>query len=47
MDTGPEQVGFTFNSDTPHGPMLLDLRDGPMVIKLRPGPLMCAVVRGA
>ena len=40
-------MGFTVNSDTPHGPMLLDLRDGPMVIELRPGPLMCAVVRDA
>jgi hypothetical protein len=47
MDTRPEQVGFTLNSDTPHGPMLLDLRDGPMVIELPPGPLMCAVVRDA
>jgi hypothetical protein len=47
MDTGPEQVGFTLNSDTPHEPMLLDLPDGSMVIKLPPGPLICAVVRDA
>jgi hypothetical protein len=40
--TEPEQVGFTLNSDTPYGPILLDLRDGPMVIEVPPGPLLCA-----
>jgi hypothetical protein len=40
--TEPEQVGFTLNSDTPYGPILLDLRDGPMVIEVPPGPLICA-----
>jgi hypothetical protein len=40
MDTRPEQVGFTLNSDTPYGPVLLDLRDGPVVIELPPGPLI-------
>ena len=39
--TEPEQVGFTLNSDTPYGPILLDLRDGPMVIEVPPGPLIC------
>jgi hypothetical protein len=39
--TEPEQVGFTLNSDTPYGPILLDLRDGPMVVELPPGPLIC------
>ncbi|MGA9876621.1 MAG: DUF1254 domain-containing protein [Solirubrobacteraceae bacterium] len=43
LDTTPEQVGFTLNSDTPYGPMVLDLRDGPMVIEVPPGPLICAV----
>ena len=42
--TEPEQVGLTLNSDTPYGPMLLDLRDGPMVVELPAGPLLGAVV---
>lgn len=29
-----EQLGFTVDSDTPYGPLQLDLRDGPMVIDL-------------
>jgi hypothetical protein len=37
FDTEPEQMGFTLNSDTPYGPLLLDLRDGPMVIELPTG----------
>jgi hypothetical protein len=40
LDTTPQQVGFTLNSDTPYGPMLLDLSDGPMVVELPPGPLI-------
>lgn len=36
--TGPRQVGFTLNSDTPYGSAALDLRQGPMVIELPPGP---------
>ena len=32
--TGPRQVGFTLNSDTPYGAGALDLSDGPMVIEL-------------
>ena len=44
METEPEQVGFTLNSDTPYGPILLDLREGPMVIELPPGPLICAAL---
>ncbi len=35
--TGPRQVGFTLNSDTPYGSGVLDLKDGPMVIELPPG----------
>ncbi|NOG72284.1 DUF1254 domain-containing protein [Roseicella sp. DB1501] len=35
--TGPRQVGFTLNSDTPYGSAALDLTDGPMVIELPPG----------
>jgi hypothetical protein len=35
--TGPLQVGFTLNSDTPYGAGTLDLSDGPMVIELPPG----------
>ncbi|MBM4476105.1 DUF1214 domain-containing protein [Rhodococcus hoagii] len=36
--TGPLQVGFTLNSDTPYGAAVLDLTDGPMVIELPAGP---------
>jgi hypothetical protein len=36
--TGPRQVGFTLNSDTPYGAAVLDLTAGPMVIELPPGP---------
>lgn len=43
MDTKPRHVGFTLNSDTPYGGVLLDLREtGPMVIELPPGPLLGA-----
>jgi hypothetical protein len=44
LDTEPLQVGYTLNSDTPYGPMLLDLRDGPIVIELPPGPLICIAI---
>jgi hypothetical protein len=40
LDCGPEQLVYTANSDTPYGPMLLDLADGPMVVELAPGPLI-------
>lgn len=36
--TGPRQVGFTLNSDTPYGSATLDLSQGPVVIELPPGP---------
>jgi hypothetical protein len=35
--TGPRQVGFTLNSDTPYAAGVLDLTDGPMAIELPPG----------
>ncbi|WP_241054643.1 DUF1254 domain-containing protein [Achromobacter xylosoxidans] len=38
--TGPRQVGFTLNSDTPYGSGVLDLKDGPMVVELPPGPFI-------
>lgn len=38
--TGPRQVGFTLNSDTPYGSAVLDLAKGPMVIELPPGPFI-------
>lgn len=44
FDTTPEQVGFTSNSDTPYGPVLLDLRGGPLVIEFPPGPLASIAV---
>ena len=44
LDTTPQQVGFTLNSDTPYGPMLLDLRGGPMIVELPAGPLVVAAL---
>ncbi len=44
MDTQPRHIGFTLNSDTPYGGMLLDLSVGPLVIELPPGPLLGAVL---
>jgi hypothetical protein len=38
--TGPRQVGFTLNSDTPYGAGALDLSDGPVVIELPAGPFV-------
>ncbi len=35
--TDAQQAGYTLNSDTPSGPVTLDLRDGPRVIELPPG----------
>ena len=40
LDTKPHHVGFTLNSDTPYGPIQLDLSDGPMVVELPAGPLI-------
>jgi hypothetical protein len=44
MDTKPRHVGFTLNSDTPYGGVLLDLQDGPLVVELPQGPLLGAVL---
>lgn len=44
LDTRPAQVGFTLNSDTPYGPLTLDLRDGPLVIEVPAGPLICVAL---
>jgi len=41
LEGGPKTVGFTYNSDTPYAPMLMDLSGGPMVVELPPGPLIC------
>jgi hypothetical protein len=38
--TGPRQVMFTPNSDTPYGIGPLDLKDGPYVIEMPPGPFI-------
>jgi hypothetical protein len=43
MDTQPRHIGFTLNSDTPYGGILLDLHLGPMVVELPEGPLIGAV----
>lgn len=44
LDTRPGQVGFTLNSDTPYGPMLLDLSVGPLVVEIPEGPIIAAVL---
>lgn len=44
MHSGPEQVLYTTNNDTPYGPLLLDLGVGPLVLELAPGPLIvCSI----
>ena len=40
MESRPHHVGFTLNSDTPYGPVMLDLCIGPFVVELPPGPLI-------
>ena len=40
LDCAPEQLVFTANSDTPYGPLMLDLSGGPLVVELAPGPLI-------
>jgi hypothetical protein len=40
LDCGPQQLVFTANSDTPYGPIMLDLSIGPLVVELEPGPLI-------
>lgn len=40
LDCGPEQLVYTANSDTPYGPLPLDLSVGPLVVELEPGPLI-------
>lgn len=44
MDTQPRHVGYTLNSNTPYGAIILDLTIGPMVIELPPGPLIGAAL---
>jgi hypothetical protein len=44
LDTKPRHVIFTANSDTPYGPILLDLRGGPMTIELPAGPLIVVAI---
>lgn len=44
LDTRPLQTGFTLNSDTPYGPIPLDLHIGPLVVELPPGPLLGATI---
>src|ERR1700754_3208166 len=40
LDCAPAQLVFTANSDTPYGPLLLDLSVGPLVVELPAGPLI-------
>ncbi|PZF73613.1 DUF1254 domain-containing protein [Taibaiella soli] len=44
LDSKPQQIGFTLNSDTPYGPLLIDLSKGPFVIDLPPGPLIVVAI---
>lgn len=44
MHSTPDQMLYTTNSDTPYGPLLLNLAVGPLVIELAPGPLIvCSI----
>ncbi|NML44282.1 DUF1254 domain-containing protein [Ramlibacter sp. G-1-2-2] len=40
LDCAPAQLVFTANSDTPYGPLMLDLAASPLVVELAPGPLI-------
>ncbi|MBF4516898.1 DUF1254 domain-containing protein [Flavobacterium sp. ANB] len=40
LDTKPGQVGFTLNSDTPYGPIPINLSKGPVIIDIPKGPLI-------
>lgn len=40
LDTTPQQLILTANSDTPYGPMMISLANGPMVVELPPGALI-------
>jgi len=44
LDTQPKQTILTANSDTPYGPIPMNLSVGPMVIEMPPGPLICVVM---
>jgi len=44
IDTQPRHVGFTLNSDTPYGFVLLELESGPMTIDVPAGPLIIVAV---
>src|SRR5689334_2682635 len=44
LDTKPRHVGFTLNSDTPYGLVLLNLHQGPMAMEFPPGPLIAAAL---
>jgi Protein of unknown function (DUF1254) len=44
LDTKPRHVIFTPNSDTPYGPIPVDLSIGPVVIELQPGPLIVVAI---
>lgn len=44
LECSPSQLMFTGNSDTPYGPMDLDLSGGPLILELQPGPLIvCSI----
>lgn len=44
MDTGPAQSGLTLNSDTPYGPIILDLSAGPLFVDIPAGPILGAIL---
>lgn len=44
LDSRPHHVGLTYDSDTPYGPIQLNLRDGPFVVELPAGPLIIAAI---
>jgi hypothetical protein len=44
LDTRPRHLLFTPSSDSPYGPILLDLRTGPIVVEVPPGPLVATAI---
>src|ERR1700748_713684 len=43
LDSTPDQLVFTPNSDTKYAGLAIDLSNGPMIVDVPPGPIMSAV----
>ena len=44
LETRPHHFMLTASSDTPYGPIPIDLAEGPMVVELPPGPLIASAM---